>query len=126
LRSWKQNIPRKKIHLHLDKTYYNASETIWFKAYLVADNLSGAISKTMYAELLDDNGMVLQRKVMPILQSGAASSFDLPDTLSASRLFIRAYTSWMLNFDSSLLYVKTNTNNSCQACCKKNTYAINL
>ncbi len=98
--------PQEKIHLHIDKAYYNAGETIWFKAYLAADNLPRAISKTMYAELLDDKGAVLQRKMMPVLQSGAASGFDLPDTVRASRLFIRAYTSWMLNFDSSLLYLK--------------------
>src|SRR5450432_3772243 len=91
--------PQEKIYLHLDKGYYNAGETIWFKAYLAADNLPGAISRTMYAELLDDKGNMLQRKMMPVLQSGAASSFDLPDTIHASRLYIRAYTSWMLNFD---------------------------
>ncbi len=98
--------PQEKIHMQLDKAYYNAGETIWFKAYLVADNLPSAISKTMYAELLDDKGALLQRKIMPILQSGAASSFDLPDTVGSPRLFIRAYTSWMMNFDSSLLFLK--------------------
>jgi hypothetical protein len=98
--------PQEKVHLHLDKAYYNAGETIWFKAYLAADNLAAPISKTMYAELLDDKGSILQRKMMPVLQSGAASNFDLPDTIRASRLFIRAYSSWMQNFDSSLLYLK--------------------
>ncbi|MCW3090245.1 MAG: hypothetical protein JWP81_1314 [Ferruginibacter sp.] len=98
--------PQEKIHVHFDKAYYNAGETIWFKAYLGADNLAGPISKTMYAELMDDKGNVLQRKMMPVLQAGAASSFDLPDTIKATRLFLRAYTSWMLNFDSTLLYVK--------------------
>lgn len=98
--------PQEKIYLHFDKAYYNPGETIWFKAYLAMDNLPAAISRTMYAELLDDKSNVVQRKMMPVLQSGAAASFDLPDTLRASRLFVRAYTSWMLNFDSSLLYVK--------------------
>lgn len=97
---------QEKIHLHFDKAYYNAGETVWFKAYIAMDNMTGPVSRTMYAELLDEKSNVLQRKMMPILQSGAASSFDLPDTLSKSRLFVRAYTSWMLNFDSSLLYVK--------------------
>ncbi|MEO7766656.1 MAG: hypothetical protein ABIS01_04490, partial [Ferruginibacter sp.] len=98
--------PQEKVHLHLDKAYYNAGETIWFKAYLAADNLAGPISKTIYAELMDEKGNVLQRKMMPVLQAGAASNFDLSDSTKATRLFIRAYTSWMLNFDSSLLYLK--------------------
>ena len=98
--------PQEKIHVQFDKLYYNAGETIWFKAYIAADNLPGAISKTMYADLVDDKGSLLQRKMMPIIHSGAASSFDLPDTMQASRLFLRAYTKWMLNFDSMLIYTK--------------------
>ena len=97
---------QEKIYLQVDKAYYNAGETIWFKAYLSADNLPHPFSKTMYAELMDDKGTLLQRKMMPIIQSGAASNFDLPDTVNSTRLFIRAYTTWMLNFDSSLLYLK--------------------
>ena len=100
------NYPQEKIHLHMDKLYYNPGETIWFKAYILADNLPSAISKACYAELIDEKGTILQKKMMPILESGAASSFELPDTLRSSKLFIRAYTPWMLNFDSTLLYLQ--------------------
>ena len=100
------NYPQEKIHLHLDKTYYNPGETVWFKAYIATDNLPGAISKTFYAELLDEKGKLLQRKMMPVLESGAASNFELPDSLYTNKLFVRAYTSWMLNFDSSLQYLQ--------------------
>ena len=100
-----ENYPQEKIHLHLDKAFYNPGETIWFKVYLVTDNLPTTLSKTCYADLIDEKGTLLQRKMMPVLESGAASNFELPDTLHASKLFIRAYTSWMLNFDSSLLTV---------------------
>ena len=101
-----ENYPQEKIHLHIDKLYYNPGETIWFKAYITADNLPAALSKTCYAELIDEKGTILQRKMMPVLESGAASNFELPDTLHSSKIFIRAYTSWMLNFDSSLLYLQ--------------------
>ena len=98
--------PQEKIHVHFDKSYYNAGETIWFKAYVIADNQPAALSKTLYADLLDESGALLQRKMVPIVQSGAASNFDLPDSMRSTRLFLRAYTTWMLNFDSSLLYMK--------------------
>jgi hypothetical protein len=97
---------QEKIYLQTDKTSYNSGETVWFKAYLTADNLPAPMSKTVYAELLNEKGMVLQRKMMPVILAGAASDFILPDSLPDSRLFVRAYTSWMLNFDSSLLCVK--------------------
>src|SRR5215204_3638604 len=96
--------PQEKVYIQYDRPYYNQGETIWFKAYLSSDNLTSAISKTMYAELINDKGTVLQKKIMPVIESGAASFFDLPDSLPASVLYVKAYTSWMLNFDSSLLY----------------------
>ena len=101
-----EKYPQEKIYLHLDKSYYNAGETIWFKAYLAADNLITPLSKTVYAELIDDKGFILQKKIMPVYAAGAASNFDLPDTVNSPKLYIRAYTSWMLNFDSTLLYLK--------------------
>jgi hypothetical protein len=97
---------QEKIYLHTDKAIYSSGETIWFKAYLAADNLAAPISKTMYAELLTEEGQVLQRKVMPVLLAGASGDFLIPDSLPARRVFIRAYTKWMLNFDSTLLTYK--------------------
>jgi hypothetical protein len=101
-----EKYPQEKIYLQFDKNYYNPGETIWFKAYIMADNLSFSLSKTLYADLLDDKGRVLQKKMMPVYASGAAAHFDIPDSVNNTQLFVRAYTSWMLNFDSSLLYIK--------------------
>ena len=97
---------QEKVYLQTDKNSYSNGETVWFKAYLTADNLPGPLSKTLFAELLNEKGNILQRKTMPIILAGAASDFIIPDSLLDSRLFIRAYTGWMLNFDSSLLCVK--------------------
>ncbi len=101
-----EKYPQEKVHLHMDKLYYNPGETIWFKGYIMADNAATAISKTFYAELIDDKGIILQRKMMPVLEAGAAGSFDLPDTVRAAKLFIRAYTSWMLNFNPDLFFLQ--------------------
>lgn len=98
--------PQEKIYVQLDKSFYTAGETLWFKAYILNGNLPSQISKTMYSELINEQGTVLQRKTMPVLKAGAASHFELPDSTQHAKLFIRAYTSWMLNFDSTLLYIK--------------------
>ncbi|MFT3680435.1 MAG: hypothetical protein QM791_09200 [Ferruginibacter sp.] len=98
--------PQEKVYLQTDKSVYTGGETVWFKAYITADNMTQPLSKTLYAELLNDKGAVLQTKMMPIILSGASSDFILPDSAAASRFYIRAYTSWMLNFDSTLLYTK--------------------
>lgn len=98
--------PQEKLYAHFDKNFYSPGETIWFKAYLFASHTPSLISKTMYAELLDDQGKVLQRKTAPFILSGAAAGFDLPADLTNSMVFVRVYTRWMLNFDSSYLFLK--------------------
>jgi hypothetical protein len=122
--------PQEKIYLHFDRSYYNTGETIWFKAYINSNNNPSAISKTLYAELINDYGTVLQRKVMPIVQSSAASNFDLADSNYNSKLYVRAYTQWMLNFDSSLMYLKPLTVINTKPGAKKNTpvttFTLNL
>lgn len=98
--------PQEKLHLQFDKGAYNPGETIWLKAYLMSGHLLSGISKNVYTELLNGQGKVLQKKISPVLMSGAAAAFDLPADLADSVVFVRAYTRWMLNFDSSFLYVK--------------------
>lgn len=106
LTEFKTRFPQEKIYLQTDKGFYNFGETLWFKAYVLADNMPSKVSTTVYAELLDEKGAILQRKTMPMLQASAASHFDLPDSTKKSRLYIRAYTAWMLNFDSAFMTVK--------------------
>ncbi|RYY31503.1 MAG: hypothetical protein EOO04_00985 [Chitinophagaceae bacterium] len=98
--------PQEKLHLQFDKSSYNPGETIWFKAYLFSNNLLSAISKNVYTELIDQQGKVLQRKVAPVMNGGAAAAFDLPVDLDVPMLYVRSYTRWMLNFDSGFLYTK--------------------
>ena len=102
----KTRFAQEKIYIHTDKAFYNYGETLWFKAYILSDNSPSKISTTVYAELINEQGTILQRKTMPVLQSGAASHFDLPDSSAQNKLYIRAYTAWMLNFDSTFMLVK--------------------
>lgn len=96
---------QEKLYLQFDRSVYNPGETIWFKAYVFAGNFPSLISKTLYVELRDVKGKVMQRITAPILISGAAGSFDIPEDFSGT-VIVRAYTKWMLNFDSSFLYAK--------------------
>lgn len=98
--------PQEKLYLQFDKSAYSPGETIWFKAYLFASNYPSDISKTVYAELLDEKGKVLQKKNAPVFIYGAAAAFDLPANLNSDVVYVRAYTRWMLNFDSSFFFVK--------------------
>jgi len=96
---------QEKLYLQFDRSHYIPGETIWFKAYLFAGNLPSSISKTLYTELLDVKGKILQRIISPVMMSGAAGSINIPSDISGT-VIIRSYTKWMLNFDSSFLYTK--------------------
>ncbi len=98
--------PQEKIYCQFDKAVYNPGETIWFKAYLFSGNDLSLISKTLYAEMMDDKGNVLERKTVPLLQSTAAASFTLSEKIASPVVYIKAYTRWMLNFDSAFLFIK--------------------
>lgn len=102
-----EDYPQEKLYLQFDRSVYNAGETIWFKAYLFSGINLSLISKTMYAELIDENGNIIQRITAPIIRSSAASSFDIPAAITGDKVYIKAYTKWMLNFDSSFLYIKS-------------------
>ncbi|MEO6455095.1 MAG: hypothetical protein ABIN97_13530 [Ginsengibacter sp.] len=101
-----KNYPQEKLYLHFDRSVYNAGETIWFKAYLFSGINLSLISKTLYAELVDGKGNIIQRITAPVIRASAASSFDIPANITGDRIYVRAYTKWMLNFDSSFLYIK--------------------
>ena len=100
---------QEKLYFHFDRAVYSPGETIWFKGYLFTGNYPSLISKTVYTELLDDKGKLIDRKTSPVLSSSIATSFDLPPALTGSVVYVRAYTKWMLNFDSSFLYSKAIT-----------------
>ncbi len=99
--------PQEKLYLQFDRQLYYPGETIWFKAYLFAGNDLSLISKTLYAELIDEKGKVIERKTAPLLESSAAAAFDIPADIRGRSVYVRAYTRWMLNFDTSFVFVKT-------------------
>jgi len=101
------NFPREKIHVHFDKESYLPGEDVWFKAYIFEEHLPSERSTNFYIALYDEDGKLLQQNMQPILRSSADGNFHLPDSMKGRQVICRAYTSWMLNFDTSFLYTKT-------------------
>lgn len=107
LKVYAEQVPYQKAHVHFDKDLYRAGETIWFKAYLFSGFSLSTGSKNFYAELINDKGIIIQRKVYPITESSTAGNFDIADSMPAGNLIFRGYTSWMLNFDTAFIFNKT-------------------
>jgi len=101
------DFPQEKIHMHFDKESYLPGETIWFKAYLFEENLPSVRSTNFYAALYDENGKMIQQHISPVINSSTDGYFIVPDSVQSSQLICRAYTTWMLNFDTALLFTQT-------------------
>ncbi|QHL88069.1 TonB-dependent receptor plug domain-containing protein [Nibribacter ruber] len=106
LTSFTKNYPQEKAYLHLDKPYYAAGEDLWFKAYLVngADNTPSLMSKVLYVELLNEQDSIYSRAVVPVENGVGKGDFALQDTIPEGKYRLRAYTSWMQNFDEDYFY----------------------
>src|SRR5215471_731490 len=100
------NFPQEKVYIQFDKPSYAAGETIWFKAYLMTGADISNISANFYCDFADDDGNMLLHFVAPVIQASAKGNFDIPLSYAGKRIHIKAYTKWMLNFDSSFLYNK--------------------
>lgn len=100
-----EKYPQEKIHLFVNKEAFNAGETIWFKAYLFSGNVQSNISKTLYVELLNEQKQTTSQLLLPLVKAAGEGSIALPANLPEGNYYLRAYTSWMLNFDASFQYI---------------------
>ncbi len=100
------DFPQEKIHIHFDKESYLPGETIWFKAYIFEENLPSARSTNFYAALYDEQGKLVQQQISPIFSSTSDGHFVVPDSLQSAQLICSAYTTWMLNFDTSMIFTQ--------------------
>ena len=98
---------QERAYLHYDKAAYVPGETIWFKAYLMEGIYPAERSKTFYVDWVDEKGNLLYHTSAPIVDGGITNGqYDIPATYTGSFIHVRAYTKWMLNFDTAFLYQK--------------------
>jgi len=103
---YSDNFQQEKVHLHFDKSVYNKGETIWFKAYVMAGSDLSDYSKNFYVDWFDPAGKLLKHSMVPMFESSAKGQFLIPANYTGQSLHVRAYTKWMLNFDSAFLFNK--------------------
>ena len=99
LQYWSNNYPQEKVYLQVDKKQVIAGGDIWFKAWCTYDNKPTFLSKILYADLVDESGSVLQKKMFRIDSSGAIDGFfNIDKNTKGGNYRLNAYTLWMLNF----------------------------
>ena len=100
-------LPQEKVYLHLDNTSYYQGDNLWFQAYVVTAerNKPSELSKTLYVELLNPGGSIVDKRILPIVDGRCAGDFKLNRLPFYSGFYeIRAYTKYMLNFGKDVIY----------------------
>lgn len=100
-------IPQEKIYLHFDNTSYYQGDNIWFNCYVVPSTLHGIsnLSKTLYVELLNPGGEIVDKRVLKIKKGQCHGEFTLNKIPFYSGFYeVRAYTKYMLNFGDDVIF----------------------
>jgi hypothetical protein len=101
LNHYMRQSPREKVYLHLDKPYYMAGDTLWYKAYLFDAQAHGidSVSRVLYVDLIDPTGgKILSHQVLKCTSGMSDGAINLPDSLKEGIYGIRAYTQFMRNY----------------------------
>ena len=105
-----KNLPQEKVYLHFDNSIYYQGDDIWFNCYLVTSGQHEAspLSKTLYVELLNPGGEVINKQILKVENGKCHGNFTLNKLPFYSGFYeVRAYTKYMLNFGEDILFSRT-------------------
>lgn len=100
-------IQQEMIYLHIDNTSYYRNDRIYFACYVVTSGKlkPSEMSRTVYVELLNPNGKVIDHCVLKTVHGRCHGSLAVKETPFYSGYYeIRAYTRYMLNFGPEAVF----------------------
>jgi hypothetical protein len=91
-----------KAYVHTDRSIYNPGDSVWIKAYIRYSDptVRDSLSRVLYADVLAaKTGKIVSTAVLRISDGQARGALGLDADLQPGDYYVRAYTSWMRNFD---------------------------
>lgn len=97
---------QEKVYLHIDRSYFQPGDDVWFKAYTVnsVNNKLSVLSKTLFVTVVSPEGEVVQSGQFLIRNGRAWGDFELSPSLTTGQYELIAYSSWMKNFAPENVY----------------------
>jgi len=105
-----KSLPQEKVYLHFDNSTYYQGDDIWFNCYLVTSggHEASSLSKTLYVELLNPGGEVINKQILKVENGQCHGNFTLNKLPFYSGFYeVRAYTKYMLNFGKDVIFSRT-------------------
>ncbi|MDB5111631.1 MAG: hypothetical protein JWR67_2745 [Mucilaginibacter sp.] len=106
LNKYNDKFPDERLYLHFDKPYYAVGDTVWFKGYVVTATLAySPLSSKVYVDLINDSDKVIKHFIFPATLGMTMGNIYLDEKVVHEGAYtIRAYTSWMRNFDADRFF----------------------
>jgi hypothetical protein len=100
--------PQERVYLHLDRPVYHPGDTLYYKIYAtIGDGLDpDTLSTTLYVQLLDASGTLMQSQKKQLKQGLGAGTMELSAGYEPGLYRIRAFTNWMRNFGTEPQFEK--------------------
>ena len=101
LKRFGETIPQEKVYVHMDNTSYFHGDTIWFAAYTrqSTNDCPSKVSGLLYVELLNQDGYLVERKLIEMTEGRGNGFFALNrENIYSGFYELRAYTRWQLNW----------------------------
>jgi hypothetical protein len=102
------NSLQERIHIHTDRPYYYKGDQVFLKAYINYANPANrrSLSQVLHVEVLSSDRDLILEKKLKIENGTAVGDFFLPDTLSGSEYYMRAFTQWNRNYGPDTYFVQ--------------------
>jgi len=106
LELFSEKYPQEKVHLVFNKNNFIAGENLWFKSFVFDGYDISAVSTSLFVELYDSNKTQISKKIVPLINGQGSGNFTLPESLREGIYYVRAYTTWMANFNEDFQAIK--------------------
>lgn len=100
-----QEYPVERMYLHLNKNIFVAGECCWLKAYNINVNTktNSTVSDIAYIELLNDQGVSIIQKSIPLKQGMGNCGFRISTELPTGYYYISSFTNWNKSINPELI-----------------------
>jgi hypothetical protein len=95
-----------QLYVHLDKSFYATSETIWYKIYFLHQDTNEIKSNIIYLDLISPTGEILIHQKLLRTQFYAHGEISIPPEWEEGYYTLRYYTQWNLNFGSEAVFLQ--------------------
>jgi hypothetical protein len=101
--TWYTTYPQEKVFLQTNKEQYAIGESIWMKLWCTFQQKPSFLSRIVYVDIADANGVVIDKKMFRLDSlSAAKGQIDISTKWPTGTYTISAYTLWMRNFPDYL------------------------